>query len=299
MSTEADDRHWAFEPGAPIGQGRVALQKLGGGSRYEVYLVWDERLLSLAVAKILRPKHVENEEALRDLAHEADILARLAHPVLLRGFDVVLEPPYPHLLVEHLDGPTLRRLVKRHGDLAPEQLLPLALHVTSVLHYLASEGYVHLDVKPANIVMGVPPRVIDLSIARTVEEAARLRTPIGTDAYMAPEQCDPSRAPVGPAADVWGLGATLFHAIATEVPFPRPDEARDSAEPTERFPQLVEEPRPLPARVPQPLAELVLAMLAQDPAARPTARAVAEGLEPLVEALPRRIRLTLRGVRVR
>ena len=168
--------------------------------------------------------------ALRELADEAAALARLAHPVLVRGFDVVTGGRFPHLLIEHLEGPTLRELIDRDGALPPEQLLPLGLHVASALHYLAAEGMVHLDVKPDNVVMGAPPRLIDLSVARTLAAARALRAPVGTDGYMAPEQCDPLRGPVGPPADVFGLGATLYHAVSGARPFARDGE--------QRFPQL-------------------------------------------------------------
>ena len=93
--------------------------------------------------------------------------------------------------------------------------------MASVIHYMAEEGWVHLDLKPDNLVMGIPPRVIDLSLARTVERAKRLTDYIGTNAYMPPEQCNP-RGDVGPPADVWGLGATLYHAVAGKLPFRRP-----------------------------------------------------------------------------
>ena len=112
----------------------------------------------------------------------------------------------------------------------------------------------HLDVKPDNVVMGVPPRLIDLSVARTIARARRATGPIGTDAYMAPEQCDPAAAPgrLGPPADVFGLGATLYHALTGRRPFPRPSGARESADPAVRFPQLVRAPEPLGRRVPRP-----------------------------------------------
>lgn len=211
---EQKPRHarWNLEEGTAIAEGRSVLKRLGGGSRYEVYLVWDDRLFALMVAKILRPDQVEDARALRELQREAEVIEQLAHPVLVRGFGAVREGPYPHILLEHIEGFTLSRLIRRHGALPLEQLLPLALHIAAVLHYLSAERMVHLDVKPGNIVMGVPPRLIDLSIARSVESAARLRGAIGTDAYMPPEQCDPVSwaGCVGPAADVWGLGATLY-----------------------------------------------------------------------------------------
>jgi serine/threonine protein kinase len=287
---------WGFEEGALIAPGRRVLKPLGGGNRCEVFLVWDERIFSLLVAKVLRPDQVDDELARHDLAREADLLARLGHPTLVRGFGARLEGPHPHLLMEHVEGPTLGTLVKRYGALALEQLLPLALHVVAVLHYLGGEGVVHLDVKPGNIVMSAPPRLIDLSIARTVERAARLRGILGTDAYMAPEQCDPPRRPglIGPATDVWGLGATLHHAAAGGVPFPRERGAGGSADPAVRFPQLVRDPDPLPPHLPEGLAALILRMLAREAADRPTPERVAEELEPLVVGVPDRLRWSRR-----
>lgn len=96
--------------------------------------MWDERLLSLAVAKILRPDRVGEPGAARALRREAELLERLAHPMLVRGFGSVLDSGHPHVLLEYLDGVTLRRLIRRHGPPPLEQLLPLALDVSSALH---------------------------------------------------------------------------------------------------------------------------------------------------------------------
>ena len=292
---------WGLQPGDEIAPGRSVVKPIGGGSAYEVFLVWDDRRFALMVAKVLRPDRAEDPRTLRDLRHEAEMLERLAHPVVVRGFDAVLDGPHPHLLIEHLEGASLRQLIRRHGALALEQLLPLALHVAAALHYLAEEGVVHLDVKPDNIIMGVPPRLIDLSVARTVERAARMSGPVGTDSYMAPEQCDPLGRPgqVSPATDVWGLGATLFHALTGRKPFPRPRDARDSEDPHVRFPQLTADPDPLPRRVPDELAEVLTLALDRDPAARPTAAELATALEPVVDSLPRRLVLAKRGARFR
>jgi serine/threonine protein kinase len=289
---------WAFEQGDAIAAGRTILSHLGGGNRYEVYLVWDDRLFAVMVAKVLRPDQVEDAGALRDLRKEAEALERLAHPVLVRGFGAMLDGPHPHLLIEHLEGPTLRALLRRGGPLSDAQMLPLALHVAAALHYMSQEGMVHLDVKPDNIVMGVPPRLIDLSVARTFERAARVAGLVGTDAYMAPEQCDPVRyaGAIGPPADVWGLGATLFHAIAGSVPFPRERGAHESEDLHVRFPQLVERPVDLPPKVPRALRELIDTALDFRPEARPTAAELAVGLEPLVAALPRKMVLGRRGI---
>ncbi len=299
--SERETDSWDLAEGDEIAPGRSILKPLGGGHVYEVHLVWDDHLYSLAVAKIVRPGRAEDEGTLEDLREEADLLGALAHPVIVRGFDAVLDGAYPHLLIEHLEGPTLRRLIRRHGRLPLEQLLPLAAHVAAALHYLAAERTVHLDVKPDNIVMGIPPRLIDLSIARSFERAARARRPLGTDAYMPPEQCSPAdhEGLIGPPADVFGLGASLHHALSGAVPFPRAKGAGAGDDPLERFPQLEAEPEPLPGDVPGELRELVASMLAPDPAGRPAAADVVLVLEPLVEALPRKLAFAKRGTRSR
>jgi eukaryotic-like serine/threonine-protein kinase len=288
---------WGLDEGAAIAPGRTVLRALGGGSRYEALLVWDEHLFALMVAKVLRPDHAGEQRALRDLRREAEALERLSHPTIVRGFDAVLDGPYPHLLIEHLEGPTLPRVIRKGGPLPLQQALPLVLHVAAALHYMVGERMVHLDVKPDNIVMGVPPRLIDLSIACDLDRAARLRGPIGTDAYMAPEQCldRPADAAIGPASDVFGLGATLFHALTGVTPFPRGPEARDSGDLHVRFPQLREGPLPLPDHLPRALTALVGRMLAREPAARPSAAEVGAELEPFVAALPSKLTFSRRG----
>jgi serine/threonine protein kinase len=147
--------------------------------------------------------------------------------------------------------------------------------------------------------MGIPPRLIDLSIARPLERAARIRKPVGTDAYMPPEQCDPAGHPgeIGPPSDVWGLGATLHHALSGSVPFPRPKGARKSEDLHERFPQLVEDARPLPSRLPDGLGELIAGCLRRRPEDRITAAELVDGLGPLVASLPRKLVLGRRGAR--
>lgn len=232
-------------------------------------------LAAFAVAKLLRPHQAKVPAARAHLEREGLLALRLRHPHLAHGYALCLDGQYPHLLLEYAEGPTLRRLVRRHGPLAPEQWLPLAAHLASVLQYLHNEEVVHLDVKPANVVVGLAPRLVDLGIARSFEAAARLRDPIGSEAWMAPEQCDPTAAGgVGPAADVWGLGATLHYALAGEPPFPR-------RLPDGPFPQLEGPPRPLPAHVPGAMRELVTWMLRADPRERPAPCQVAEALEPI------------------
>ena len=281
-----EESGWGFREGDEIVQGRHVLRRLGGGFRYEAYLAWDDRLYAVVVVKVLRPGLVEAERALRGLAEEAEMLDRLDHPVIVRGFDAVLDGPRPHIVLEHLEGPRLSTLIRKYGPLPVEQLVPLAVQLCSALHYLAGAGVVHLDVKPSNIIMGAPPRLIDLSVARTAAECETLDVPVGTDGYMAPEQCDPvALGAVDAAADIWGLGVTLYPAATGERPFSEPG-GRD-AEPAVRWPQLVESPQPLDGRLGPALAEPIMSCLAYDPTARPRPDELAAVLEPVLGALPK------------
>jgi eukaryotic-like serine/threonine-protein kinase len=287
---------WELEEGAFIAPGRSVLKRIGGASQlYDTYLVWDERRFAIAVAKIIRPDHVGHDSARRSLKRESAALKRLQHPVVVRSFEVVHDGRYPHVLLEHLEGFTLRSTVRRQGPLPLEQILPLALHIASALHYFAREGFVHLDVKPANIIMGVPPRLIDLSLVRSLKEAERLKDRVGTDAFMAPEQCIPGKgAPIGPPADVWGLAATLYYACTRSDPFPRPAKEERYAL-ADRLPQIEDDPRPLPPQVPEELQEIIMSGLRRRPEDRPSASEMAMSFQPLVAELPYRFVMTRSG----
>lgn len=279
----AERTGWGFEEGDDIVPGRYAVSLLGGGRRYEAYLAFDETLLSLVVVKILRPNRATDGSSLKGLRDEYSTLRSLNHPSIARGFDAVLEGDRPHIVLEFLEGPRLSTLIRKYGRLPLEQSIPLAVQLCSALHYMHTRGFVHLDVKPSNSIMAAPPRLIDMSIARTFEAARNLAVPVGTDAYMAPEQCLlDADVPVGPAADVWGLGATLYEAVSGRLPFPEP-------EGEQRFPQLELEAEPLVDEgVPTAVADLIHGCLQQDPGERPSPGELAAELEPLVAALPRR-----------
>jgi serine/threonine-protein kinase len=279
-----------FEAGEEIAPGLHALEALGGGSRYEAYLAFDVGLHYRVVAKLLRPHLADDPGALRGLRREAEALGALHHPVLIDAFGACLDGPRPHVVLELAEGPRLSTDLRRFGPLDVEQAAPLGVELASAIHAMHRSGFVHLDVKPKNVILGAPPRLIDLSVARRLDEAAALGRPVGTDAYMAPEQCDPSAlGPIGPACDVWGIGVTLFEAVAGGLPFAR---GRADAERLEdRFPQVASRPAPLPDGVAPALAEAIEAALAPRAADRPAPADVADAIEPLL-ATPPRFRLS-------
>ncbi len=276
---------WELAEGDPITPQLTAIKRLGGGEAYDAYLAFDDLTYGPVVVKVVRPGQVDDPSTLRGLRREAEALTKVNHPVVVRGLRSVLDGERPHLVLEHLDGPRLSSLVRRHGPLPEQQYLPLAIELASALHYLRQVGYVHLDIKPSNIIMGAPARLIDLSVARTIGAAQALTYPIGTDAYLAPEQAEPpATGTPGYASDVWGLGATLIEAVAGYRAFDDGD--RDAPEVGRRFPQVVEPAFGLPDRVPADVAKLVYAALEPRPEDRPLPHELADGLGSVLDRTP-------------
>ena len=262
---------WGFVEGDPITAELTVVRRLGGGSGYEAYLAFDEHTYGPVVVKVVRPDRIDDEHSLRGLAREVEALATVNHPVVVRGLRHELDGQRPHVVLEQVDGPRLSTLIRRYGPLQEQQYLPLAVEVASALHYLGRIGWTHLDIKPSNVIMGAPARLIDLSVARTVSRAARSAR-IGTDGYMSPEQWDQERygAP-GPASDVWGLGATVFEAVAGY-------RAYEAGE----YDGLAR----LPDGTPDEVAKTLYAALEIDPANRPLPHELAEALEPVLDRQP-------------
>ncbi|KRF06662.1 protein kinase [Nocardioides sp. Soil777] len=289
-----EEQSWRLAEGDAITGELTAVRKLGGGAAYEAWLAFDEVTYSPVVVKLLRPDQVDDGSSRRGLRREVAALAAVNHPVVVRGLRHDLDGPRPHVVLEHIDGPRLSSLVRRYGRLQEQQYLPLAIDVAASLHYLRHIGWTHLDIKPSNIIMGAPARLIDLSVARPEEDARRLRHLIGTDAYMSPEQCDPGEVEPSYASDVWGLGATLFEAVAGHRAFDDPRPRADTLE--ERLPQVAAAPRALPDGVPDEVVKVIGAMLLHDPAARPAPHEVVDALEPVLARQPRG---SLAGFKVR
>jgi serine/threonine-protein kinase len=284
MATSRDG--WGWHSGERITPELTVLRLLGGGSAYEAYLAFDDLTWSPVVVKVVRPAQVVREGTLRGLRREVATLESVRHPAVVRALRAELDGERPHVVLENLDGPRLSTLIRRYGPLEPAQYLPLGIEVAAAAHYFGRQGLVHLDIKPSNVIMGAPAKLIDLSVARSVEEAAALEQPVGTDAYMAPEQCNPTGSgDLGPPADVWGLGATLFEAIAGHRAFD--DAAAAGTALAGGYAQPLPSPQPLPERTPAPVADVVLACLETDPVVRPAPSEVADALGSVLERLPR------------
>ena len=218
--TAARDRHRESEPLAPhaaLAPGYTVVEHLDRGRLLDVYEVWSADRDCRCIAKALIPERRHERRGRARLLREGRLLQRFTHPHIVRGYET-LEGPQPLVIMELLSGATLEHLI----DHAPRRLswdalVYLGLHLCSAMHYMHGQGYLHLDLKPANVVVGDDGRVrvIDLSLARRPQ---RSRGGMGTRPYMPPEQA--AGGHLGPAADVWGIGAVLFEAATGRQPFP-------------------------------------------------------------------------------
>lgn len=268
---------WELAGGDMIAPGLTVVKTIGGGNAYEALLAFDERLYAPVVVKVIRPDQVNDEEVLEGFDREVTMLQRLNHPGIVRLFAYEREAERPHMVLENIDGPTLSKLISSQGPLQLAQLLPLGIELCSALHYLRDVGICHLDIKPSNIIMGAPAKLIDLSIAREIGDARALDVVLGSAEYMAPEQCRPGElGMVDHPSDMWAVGATLFRAAAGYRAFDR----------GEIQPQVTEEPFDLPATVPGVVGKLILSCLDKNPANRPLPAELAEAIEPLFASLP-------------
>ena len=172
---------WGFDEGDEIAPGRTVLRRLGGGRRYEVFLVWDDHRLAVLVAKVLRPDQAATRSRCASSRARRRRSTRLAHPVdrarIRRGDRRPLPAPADRA---PRGADAVRPDPRRRAGWRSSRCCRSGCTSPSALHYLAAEGMVHLDVKPENIVMGAPPRLIDLSVARPVDEA---RAPAHADRH--------------------------------------------------------------------------------------------------------------------
>ncbi|MEZ6187842.1 MAG: serine/threonine-protein kinase [Planctomycetota bacterium] len=262
---------WA--PGKVVGEYRL-LEQLGAGG---MGAVWRAEHLPTGALRALKTT-VADPEALVRFEREAQALARLNHPHVARVHTAQVCEGVPYLVLDLAQGGDLATRLKL-GPLPPEEARALARDLALGLAHVHAAGLLHRDLKPQNVVFDDQgrPLLVDFGLTRQVGGSSLTRSGaiLGTPAYMAPEQVDDARA-VDERADVYGLGAVLYHALTGEPPFRGATALAVLQDVLERDPL---PPRKLAPQVPPRLDALCLQALAKDPAERPaSARAFANAL---------------------
>jgi serine/threonine-protein kinase len=257
------------------------IERVGSGGMATVLLAEDERLGRQVAIKRL---HAESpEDTAQRFRREARLGASLNHPNLVSVYDIVTDDEGVLIVMEYVDGETLRDAIDR-GPLPPARAIQVLRGLASGLDHAHAEGIVHRDVKPANVLLGRRDgqvKLADLGIATAVEgtRITKSGTVMGTASYMAPEQLEGHRA--GPEADIYSLAVVAWEALSGR-------RAYDGRTPIEIAHRKAAEPPPSLAEVwpdapPAAVAALQRAMGA-DPASRPrSATAFVDELERAFE----------------
>jgi Protein kinase domain len=221
----------------------------------------------------------ERHSAQARVTREARAAARLNHPGVVTLYDVVTHQGGVFIVMELVEAPTLADLVRVEGPLPPERVAEIGSQLASALEAAHRSGIVHRDVKPDNVLVPqAGAKLADFGVASLAGDP-RLTTTgvvIGSPAYMAPEQAQGE--PIGPPADFWALGATLYFAVEGQPPF-------DNGSSMATLAAVVNE-APQPMRRAGPLAPLIAALLDKDPQARLSGPKVQAWLDWLLVVTP-------------
>ncbi|MGI8606255.1 MAG: protein kinase domain-containing protein [Gaiellaceae bacterium] len=252
--------------------GRYSVERrLGHGGMATVYLAHDRELDRPVAIKVLGAPLALDAEFVGRFRREATTVARLSHPNIVQIFDLGEEENRLYIVMEYVEGESLAALLARKQRLAPERAVELGLQACLALQLAHSEGVVHRDVKPANLLLRGDGtlKVADFGIARSDQATAYTQagTVLGTASYLAPEQA--VGEPVTGRADLYSLGVVLYELLAGEPP--RRIESLAQLAAVHSAP--VRPVRELAPEVPEHLEAAVMRCLARNPDYRPASAA--------------------------
>ena len=199
------------------------LAELGRGGMGVVYKARQIGLDRLVALKMLLAGAQADREGLVRFLNEAEAVARLRHANIVQVYDVNRQPQQPYFTMEFVEGGSLAEKLAGTPQPAPQAAALVELLARAV-HAAHDSGVIHRDLKPANVLLTADgtPKITDFGLAKRVEGNAGLTQSggvMGTPSYMAPEQANGKTREIGPAADIYGLGAILYEVLTGRPPF--------------------------------------------------------------------------------
>lgn len=256
----------AFRPDEIVNQRYRVLRKLGAGGMADVYLCEDLTLGRRVAMKVLSSRFAGDAQFVERFRREAKAAAGLNHPNLVAVYDWGEIDHTSFIIMEYVEGETLKDLVRRRGRLHGSEALDLCLHVLAAVGYAHRHGVVHRDIKAQNILLDTAgvAKITDFGIARAgdvgMTEAGSI---LGTAQYLAPEQARGET--VDGRSDLYSVGIVLYEMLTGTVPF-KGDSAVSVA--MKHVNELAPEPAELVPGMPYTLNQIVMKALAKDPAQR-------------------------------
>ena len=202
--------------------GRYELQEIiGVGGMAVVYKAYDNIEARIVAVKILKDEYISNEEFVRRFKNESKAIAVLSHPNIVKVFDVSISETMQYIVMEYIDGITLKQLIEQQGSLRWKDALYYAVQILRGLQHAHDKGIVHRDVKPQNIIV-LPDgtiKVTDFGIARFARSEQKTITDkaIGSVHYISPEQARGDNT--DEKSDIYSLGVILYEMLTGQLPF--------------------------------------------------------------------------------
>ncbi|WP_019120579.1 Stk1 family PASTA domain-containing Ser/Thr kinase [Brevibacillus massiliensis] len=245
--------------------GRYQLERrVGGGGMAVVYKAKDLVLNRPVAVKVLRPQFSVDEDFVQRFRREAQAVASLSHPNVVGVYDVGQEDDTHYMVMEYIEGSTLKEVINAHGALPVKEAVRIASKICDALDHAHQNHIIHRDIKPHNILIGKngQVKVTDFGIARAVTSATITHTGavLGSVHYFSPEQ---ARGGVtAEKSDIYSLGIVLYEMVTGQLPF-----SGDSpiSVALKHLQEPLPEPREINPEIPQSVENVILRALMKDP----------------------------------
>ncbi len=266
-------------PGTVLGGRYRLVSPIARGGMATVWVADDPVLSRRVAVKILRSDLAADDGTRVRFRHEAIAAARLSHPNIVATYDTGDDDGVAYIVMELIDGPTLRHLIDQQGGLPVADVIRIGKQVADALDAAHRAGLVHRDVKPANVLVPAsgPVKVTDFGIAKAAgaDDLTRTGTVMGTARYLSPEQVN--GRPTDPRTDVYALGLLMYEALCGHPPFGGDTEIATAMARSTTSAPAVRAERP---EVSQALDDVIHRCLARQPSARfGSAAAVRDALD--------------------
>lgn len=250
--------------------GYKIMRKLGSGAMATVFLARQISLDRLVAIKVLPRRYSDNADFIARFQKEGRAAAKLNDPNIVAAYDVGNSGDHHYFVMEFVDGDTVYDRITANKRFEEPKAISVATQVASALRHAHDRGFIHRDIKPKNVMITKDGlvKLADLGLARALsdKEAAEAEAgrAFGTPFYISPEQIR-GKVDIGPQADIYGLGATLYHMVTGSVPF-------KGKSPSEVMHRHLKEPLVAPDHLnpglSSGLAQVIEMMMAKDPSDR-------------------------------
>jgi serine/threonine-protein kinase len=197
------------------------IKEIGRGGMAIVYSARDTLLERVVALKMLRPEYSSDKEFKEKFRQEAKAVAKLSHPNVVSIYDIVVDEDKIYLVMEIVEGETLKDIIKRRGKLSIAESLEFAGQIAAALSIAHGNQIVHCDIKPQNIILtdDMEVKITDFGIARAVSSATTTMTEtvVGSAHYFSPEQAKGGK--IKAYSDIYSLGVVLYEMTTGELPF--------------------------------------------------------------------------------